>query len=116
MPTAPHGKFEDVVRRVSNAYRDGRIVSGLKRRAKDALKSVAKLIESHPRLKRATLWGLKFIPPLDRRVRAVFDAAPRRSRKKSKFAGRVDLSPGASNVFVRLMRQQDSRTVDADRR
>ncbi|MGJ7508107.1 hypothetical protein [Variovorax sp. GT1P44] len=114
MPTAPHEKPKDALRRISTAYKDGRIVSGLKRRLKEALQSTANCLEHRPRLKRITLWCLRLVPPLHKRLSVMLDASHRRSMR-SRVSGPMDLSPAAQNVFRRLTRQNDTRELDANR-
>lgn len=118
MPTAPHGKLEDAWRRVSEAYQDGRIVSGLKRRAREILQRIANRLEGRPRLKRATLSLLRVAPPVHRRLSAMFDAPhqPRfRNLRRPRTEGPANLSPAAQNAFDRLTRQLSTRNLDADR-
>jgi O-antigen chain-terminating methyltransferase len=117
--TAPSpGKLEDALRRVSEAYKDGRIVSGLKRRAREVLQRMANHLQGRPRLKRATLWTLRLAPPLHRRLSAMMEESYRpryRNLRRPRDSGPADLSPAARNVFNRLTRQLSTRNLDADR-
>ena len=118
MPTAPHGKLEDAWRRVSEAYTDGRIASGLKRRAAEVLQHIANRLEGRPRLKRATLLFVRAIPPLHERLSAMLDVPHQpkfRNLRRPRAKGPANLSPAAQNAFDRLTRQLSTRTVDADR-
>ena len=114
MPTTPHGrKLEDVLRRVSEAYKDGRIVSGLKRRANEVLRLTASQLQDRPRLRRMTLGCLRLVPPLHRRLNAMLVASSRAAAMR--FRGPADLSPAAQNVYQRLTRQHSTKGFDADR-
>ena len=113
MPTTPHSKPEDVLRRISAAYNDGRIVSGLKRRVKDALRSTANRFEHHPQLRRMALWCLRLAPPLHKRLSAMLGSSPRPAA--TRLRGPADLSPAAQNVFQRLTRQHSTKELDANR-
>jgi len=63
-------------RRLLSAVRDGRLLSGSKRRVKSLLRLTAQTLDSHPTWKRVASAALNCVPPLKRRLRVVLAPSP----------------------------------------
>jgi hypothetical protein len=74
--TAPLRSVSTQCRRVLSAFREGRLISGVKRRIKAVLRVCALGVARHPKLKRGLLTALKLVPPLNRRLRAMLAPPP----------------------------------------
>jgi len=74
--TAPMRSIGGLCRRLLSAFREGRLVSGIKRRIKSVLRLCALAITQHPTLKNGLLAVLKLVPPLHRRLRAMLAPPP----------------------------------------
>lgn len=74
--TAPMRSISTLCQRLLSAFREGRLTSGIKRRIKSVLRICALVVMRHPTLKRGLLAGLKLVPPLHRRLRAMLAPPP----------------------------------------
>ena len=98
--TAPLRWAGHPFRRVTSAFREGRIRSGLRRRVIWLARQAAKVVGQHAWLKRVALFGLRFSPSLKARLQ---DRLALTSGSAS-HAGRGNrpLTPSAANIFRQL--------------
>lgn len=116
--TAPLRMTSDVVRRVRSARRDGRLGSGLRRRARGALRRVALAVMREPRAKRFALAVLARFPALRRRIHGVVYRAPdpglHHGLPPEPLSGTPDdLPPRAARVYAALKAARDARRHNA---
>ncbi|MFS2048310.1 FkbM family methyltransferase [Variovorax sp. Varisp41] len=93
------------LRRLANAVAEGRILSGIKRRIKTALRIAAIATNRSPGLKRAAGWVLACVPPLRRRLRATL-APPDIQRPADPGGGPSPMSPDTALTFRQLKQGQ----------
>ncbi len=102
--TAPLRSASTQCRRVLSAFRDGRLISGVKRRIKAVLRVCALGVARHPKLKRGLLTALKLVPPLNRRLRAMLappSVTPQVNTAPNEAASAM--SPATRAVYRALM-------------
>ncbi|CAN7215910.1 FkbM family methyltransferase [Variovorax paradoxus] len=111
--TAPLRLAGNFARRLRSVVRDGRLISGLKRRIRTFLHAVVNASARHPTLRLVAIRGVALVPTLERRLRAIVagssSAAPTTDKDKDQEVhvrlGR--LSPDASVLFRQLTRRQE---------
>ena len=109
--TAPLRLAGNFARRLRSAIRDGRVSSGLKRRIRTFLRTMAATSARYPTLRLVAIRGVALVPPWERRLRAIvassFSAAPTTDKDQEVHARLGRLSPDASVLFRQLMRRQE---------
>lgn len=112
--TAPLRSAGALARRLSSAYREGRLSSGARRRVKTGVRGAALFVLRRPRVKRAALRLLNLVPGLRRRLHrlvhrpdpAAVHAAP---PPDPLAATTADLPPRAARAYEALLRAQEAR-------
>jgi hypothetical protein len=102
--TAPIRSAGTRCRRLLSALREGRIMSGIKRRIKSVLRACALVVVRHPLLKRGVLACLRLVPPLHRRVRAMLARPPMAPNGATDAPGQppMAMSPATRAVYLKL--------------
>ncbi|SCX72734.1 FkbM family methyltransferase [Variovorax sp. EL159] len=102
-----HATEHAPIRRLMSAIRNGRVLSGIKRRSKSVLQVAATEIRRHPLLNRGARLILGCAPPLRRRLGAALHS----TRIATDLSIFDDLSPDAAIVARQL--QQSQRGLEA---
>lgn len=108
--TAPMRYMGTTARRLKSAIREGRIVSGCKRRATSALRLIGQRILRRPILTRAALAILGHVPGLKYRLRDIMRAPPDVPRAAHMpHASPGQLSPRTASIYAELKKAMDAR-------
>ena len=100
--TAPIRGLGKPFRRLQSALREGRIVSGVKRRIKAALRIFAHVVVRHPTLKRGVMATMKLVPPLHRRLRDMLAPPPPPATLQARDDAPPEMSPATRALYLAL--------------
>lgn len=106
--TAPLRFAGGCAHRFRSALREGRIVSGIKRRFKSILRRAGQEVQQRPKLKRAAVWTINRFPGLEHRLRTAM-RGPLDAEALPVVRKPSDLSPRAMQIYVELKKTLEAR-------